>query len=104
MAEALPQLRLHRVEHRLAVRVALLVVAHLAELGGREAVEAALHLSGREVVVAEDRKARPDAGRAARAIGLGEHGIGLVASALRGAASRLAHLLARPLRGGRTGL
>src|SRR3954447_2388195 len=105
MAETvLAQLRLNRVEHRLAVRVALLVVAHLAELGRREAVEPALHLRCREVVVAEDREARPDARCAASAVGLGEHRIGLVASSLRGAASRFAHLLARTLRGRRAAL
>src|SRR3954452_21809012 len=100
----LPQLRLHRVEHRLAVRVPLLVVAHLAELGRRQTVEPALHLRGSEVVVAENREARPDACRAARTVGLGEHRIGLVAGALGGSASCFAHLLASALRDGRPAL
>src|SRR3954463_8060727 len=99
MAEAvLAELRLNRVQHRLAVRIALLVVAHLAELGRRQAVEPALHLRGGEIVVAEDREARPDACRTPRAIGLRDHRIGLLAGTLRGAASRFAHLLAGALR------
>src|SRR5947208_13292067 len=48
------QLPLDRVEHRLAVGVAALVVAHLPELRRREAVEAALHLSGGQVVRSEE--------------------------------------------------
>src|SRR3954463_6698900 len=47
----LSELRLNRVEHRLPVRVALLVVAHLAQLRRREAVETALHLRGGQLVV-----------------------------------------------------
>jgi len=58
---ALLELALDRREHRLAVRVALLVVAHLAQLGRFEVVEALVDLCGGEVVVAEDRERRPDA-------------------------------------------
>ena len=47
------------VEHGLAVRVALLVVAQPAQLRRREPVEALLHLGGGQVVVAGDRQATP---------------------------------------------
>ena len=58
---------LDRRQHRLAVGVAALVVAHLAQLGGREVGEALGDLRGGQVVVAEDRERRADAGGAARA-------------------------------------
>ena len=60
-AQALAELLLHRAEHRLAVGVAALVVAHLAQLGRAQVAQPALHLRHRQVVVARDREARPDA-------------------------------------------
>src|SRR4051812_50061354 len=67
---------LDRREHRLAVRVAALVVAHLAQLGRVELAEPRLHLSRGEVVVAEDRERGPDPSRPARAVDLADHAIG----------------------------
>src|SRR4051812_45548252 len=67
---------LDRREHRLAVRVAALVVAHLAQLGRIELAEPRLHLSRGEVVVAEDRERGPDPSRPARAVDLADHAIG----------------------------
>ena len=58
LSSVLPQLAVDAVEHGLAVRVALLVVAQAAQLRGREAVEALLHLRGGQVVVAGDRQRR----------------------------------------------
>src|SRR4051794_4522092 len=65
----------------------LLVVAHLAQLGRREAVEAALPLRGRRVVVAHEREARPDARRTSRPVGLSDGRVGRASRCLR----RLAH-------------
>src|SRR3954447_26210703 len=70
------ELLLDRPEHRLAVGVAALVVAHLAELRRAELAQAILHLRGGEVVVAEDRERRADAGGAARAVDLADHTVG----------------------------
>ena len=55
---SLPQAPLDPVEHRLAVRVALLVVAELPQLRRRQAVELLLHLRGGQLVVAGDRQVR----------------------------------------------
>src|SRR5205807_105338 len=71
----LRQRLLDRAEHRLAVRVAALVVAHLAQLGGREVAEAVADLRGREVVVAEHREGGREAGGAAAAIDLAQHAV-----------------------------
>src|SRR3954462_5976234 len=49
---------LDAVEHGLAVRVPLLVVAQLAQLGRREAVEPVLNLRRGQVVVVGDREVR----------------------------------------------
>src|SRR3954451_14863938 len=76
---ALLELLLDRRQHRLAVGVALLVVAHLAQLGGPEVAEALDDLRGGQVVVAEDRERGADAGGAACPVDLAQH-------ALRGAA------------------
>src|SRR3954469_12833973 len=66
------ELALDDPQHRLAVRVAPLVVAHLAQLGRGEVVEAVADLGRGEVVVACDREAGADAGRAARAVDLAD--------------------------------
>src|SRR6187431_1184948 len=71
-------------EHRLAVRVALLVVAHLAQLRGVELAEALVDLGSGQVVVAEDRERRADAGHAARAVDLAQHALGGALDALAG--------------------
>ena len=92
LTESLP----HRAEHRLAVGVAALVVAHLAQLGRTQVLQAALHLRGREVVIGRDREARPEARRTADAVGPREHRVGLLAG-LRGG---VLHLLARTPGGG----
>src|SRR3954447_2533556 len=64
------ELALDVLQDRLAVRVAPLVVAHLAQLGRRELAEPVADLGGRQVVVARDREARADAGRATGAVDL----------------------------------
>src|ERR1700704_2910190 len=71
----LRQRLLDRGEHRLAVRVAALVVADLAQLRRREVAEALRDLGGGEVVVAQDRERRRQAGGAAAAVDLAEHAV-----------------------------
>src|SRR5215204_2037892 len=85
------ELRLDRVQDRLAVRVAALVVAHLAQLRRRQAAEAAHHLVGREVVVGRDREVRAHSRRAPGAIRLRQRR----RPRARRAAARAGHLLAR---------
>src|SRR5687768_2367335 len=84
-AARLLELLLDRRQHRLAVGVALLVVAHLAQLRGVEVAEALVDLGGGQVVVAEDRERRADAGDAARAVDLAQHAVGGAGDALAGA-------------------
>src|SRR5829696_532781 len=64
------ELRLDRLEHGLAVRVAALVVAHLAQLRGSQPAGPAQHLVCRQVVVGGDREARSHTRRTPGAIGL----------------------------------
>src|SRR4051794_9473996 len=63
-------------EDRLAVRVALLVVADDPQVGRREVVQLLGHLGGGEVVVAHDRERRAEAGGPARAVDLADHTLG----------------------------
>src|SRR4051794_27932419 len=67
---ALVELALDVLQDRLAVRVAPLVVAHLAQLGRGEVAEAVAHLGCRQIVVARDREAGADPGRAPYAVHL----------------------------------
>src|SRR5215207_2496852 len=81
----LAQLRLDGVQDRLAVRVAALVVAHLAELGRAQAAQPAHDLVRGQVVVGENREVRPHPGHAAGAVGLGERARGRADGAPAGA-------------------
>src|SRR3954463_7273414 len=72
----LRELALDRREDRLAVRVAALVVAHRAQVGARELVEARGDLRGGEVVVLGDREAgAAQPGRPPRAVDLAQHAV-----------------------------
>src|SRR5687767_4396789 len=66
MTLASGQLAIDRAQHRLAVRVAALVVAHLPQLGRAQAVQPGHDLRGRELLVAADRERLPQPGGAAR--------------------------------------
>src|SRR5829696_7447979 len=81
----LAQALLDGAEHRLAVGVAPLVVADLAQLGRLEIGQARGDLARGEVVVAEDRERRPDADAAARLVDLAQRAV----AALRRAGPRL---------------
>src|SRR5438067_13250296 len=71
----LRQRLLDRAEHRLAVRVAALVVAHLAQLGRRQVGEPLADLGGAELVVAQHREGRWQAGGAAAAVDLAKNAV-----------------------------
>src|SRR5205085_495433 len=86
--QRLAQLLLDRTEHRLAVCMPALVVAHLAQLRRGEIPQTALDLGGRQLVVSGDREARADSGSPTGAIRLGERGIGDPHRTRAGAACR----------------
>src|SRR4051812_33437041 len=86
----LRELALDGREDGLAVRVAALVVADLAQLGGRERVELSRDLRGRQTVVVGDRERRratDESRRALGAIDLAQHALA------RGAARAAQELL-----------
>ena len=69
------ELLLDRAQHGLARVVARLVVAHLAQLRGREVLEAALDLRRGQLVVERDRERGADADAPARAVDLAQHAV-----------------------------
>src|SRR6266849_3793959 len=95
----LRQRLLDRAEHRLAVRVAALVVAHLAQLRRRQIGQAVGDLRRAEVVVAQDRERRRQAGGAAAAVDLAQYAVHarLAPRARRALARLLARVTGRVL-------
>src|SRR5688572_14265737 len=73
---ALCQRLLYRAQDRLAVRVAPLVVADLAQLRRAQVGDPARDLARGQVVVAEYREAPADPGRASRLVHLAQHAVG----------------------------